>query len=117
MQAWVKKISFLGFLVSKNVTKRIRDKKLFFNRYHIIIFGNLYVQFLCPKWNRKNFQKRKSRNEKIRIIFFFHPVFSFGGFLLVTFLVKKKLFLIIIKTHVSETSVYCSVPRIIGNTA
>ena len=34
----------------------------------------------------------------------------FGEFFLVTFLIKK-LFLIIIKTHVSETSIYSCVPK------
>ena len=37
----------------------------------MIIFGNLYVQFLCPEWNRKKFPKKKgnSRKNKNNILF------------------------------------------------
>ena len=57
-------IHFLGFFISKTWQKN-EIKNFFFNRYHIIIFGNLYVQFYVPS-GTKNFQKKiiKVKNVK-----------------------------------------------------
>ena len=57
-------IHFWGFFISKTWQKN-EIKNFFFNRYHIMIFGNLYVQFYVPS-GTKNFQKKiiKVKNVK-----------------------------------------------------
>ena len=58
-------IHFFGFFISKAWQKKW-DKKLFFNRYHIIIFGYLCVQFYVPS-GIKNFQKKNHKSQECEI--------------------------------------------------